>query len=299
MSEQELDELEKDRLEDLLEKDRSELSDSEVTSLIKLSIRKSFDSPEWMLFFEVPANEASEKSYGHKRADAIAINSYPGRNFRVVGLEFKASRSDWKRELNDGAKSDYFVRQCDDWYVVTGRSDIIKDGELPEGWGWLNLTETERIYKRQESNLSDHQDASLSKEFYIRMMKKAYESAKWDDKDIRMAQRKGAKKQERDNSKVEKDFQYKQMKERSEKFLEFKKMFKEKVNENPYGFSSSEMEKIAKAYDFIEKVDEDGVYTIEGRLDSMKNSLESVADEVGEAEDMLNKVRSIVEDEES
>lgn len=296
MSDQDLNELEKEKLEELLEKDREDLSDSEVTSLIKLSIRKRFDSPEWMLFFEVPANEASEKGYGHKRADAIAINSYPGRNFRVVGLEFKASRSDWKRELNDGAKSNYFVRQCDDWYVVTGRSDIIRDGELPQGWGWLNLTETERIYKREESNLTDNQNASLSKEFYIRMMKKAYESAKWDDKDIRMAQRKGAKKQERDNSKVEKDFQYKRMKERSEKFQEFKKEFKERVDENPYSFSSSEMKKMAKAYDFIEKIDEDGVYTVEGRLDSMKNSLESVVDEVKDAESKLEKVRDFVDD---
>lgn len=295
MSDHDLDELEEDRLDELLEKDRSDLSDGEVTSLIKLSIRKRFDSPEWMLFFEVPANEAGEKSYGHKRADAIAINSYPGRDFRVVGLEFKASRSDWKSELNDGAKSNYFVKQCDDWYVVTGRPDIIKDGELPSGWGWLNLTETERIYKREESNLSDHQNGSLSKEFYIRMMKKAYESAKWDDKDIRMAQRKGAKKQERDNSKVEKDFQYKRMKERSEKFQEIKDIFKEKCDSDIFKFGTEEFERMARSYEFIEKIDDSSIFTIESRLDSVKSSIENVVEEVEETEERLDGLKDEVE----
>lgn len=126
-------------------------------------------------------------------------------------------------------------------------------------------------------------------------MKKAYESAKWDDKDIRMAQRKGARKQERDNSKVEKDFQYKRMKERSEKFQEIKDIFKEKCDSDIFKFGTEEFERMARSYEFIEKIDDSSIFTIESRLDSVKSSIENVVEEVEETEERLDGLKDEVE----
>jgi hypothetical protein len=76
--------------------------------------------------------------FGASRScDALGIGLWPSRGCHVHGFEIKASRTDWLRELKEGAKAESFHRYCDYWHLVVGDKAIVRDGELPEGWGLL------------------------------------------------------------------------------------------------------------------------------------------------------------------
>lgn len=100
------------------------------------ALRKRFCSPEWVIAFEV----RSASGFDSKRsADAVAMNLWPSRGLELHGVEIKASRSDWLRELADPAKSGPVQRFCDRWWLAVEDQAIVKDGELPTTWGLLAL----------------------------------------------------------------------------------------------------------------------------------------------------------------
>jgi hypothetical protein len=73
----------------------------------------------------------------NREADALGIGLWPSRGCHLYGFEIKASRGDWLRELKSGAKAEAFFAYCDFWTLVVGDPSIVKDGELPTGWGLL------------------------------------------------------------------------------------------------------------------------------------------------------------------
>ncbi len=155
-----------ERWRELHEKPLDELSDAEVTSKIKLSVRRRFDAPEWVLMFEYGAPGSDGRV-----CDCLAVNTLPSRNYKVVGFEFKASRSDWLREKRDGTKADYFVRLADEFYVVAPKG-VVEESEIPDGWGYLELKpNSEQLYKLQDSELTEHQQGEPGRRFWVRFLK--------------------------------------------------------------------------------------------------------------------------------
>jgi hypothetical protein len=74
--------------------------------------------------------------YGGRVADAIWLDLT--RNPAVlVGFEMKCARGDWLKELRDPWKSYAIGRFCNRWYLVVSKPDIVRPGELPEGWGLM------------------------------------------------------------------------------------------------------------------------------------------------------------------
>lgn len=69
-------------------------------------------------------------------ADFIAIDKYASSQ-AIHGHEVKVSRSDWLTELRDLSKSERIKRYCNFWWLVVSDPAIVKDGELPEGWGLI------------------------------------------------------------------------------------------------------------------------------------------------------------------
>jgi len=69
-------------------------------------------------------------------ADFIAIDKYASTQ-AIHGHEVKVSRSDWLTELRDLSKAERIKRHCNFWWLVVSNASIVKDGELPDGWGLL------------------------------------------------------------------------------------------------------------------------------------------------------------------
>lgn len=76
---------------------------------------------------------------GDRSADALMMELWKPHEWH--GFEIKASRADWLRELKDPSKAETFKRHMDHWWLVVGDAAIVKDGELPEGWGLLVPTD--------------------------------------------------------------------------------------------------------------------------------------------------------------
>ena len=71
-------------------------------------------------------------------ADALVVSCWPSRGIWIAGIEFKVSRADWRRELDDPTKSAEIQRFCDHWYVAAP-AGVVLPGELPERWGYYEI----------------------------------------------------------------------------------------------------------------------------------------------------------------
>jgi len=92
-------------------------------------------------------------------ADFIALDCWPTKGLELHGHEVKVSRSDWLHELKQPDKAEEFKRYMDRWWLVVPDAKIVKEGELPDGWGLLVLTAVTStvtwpdIHKRVEHKL--------------------------------------------------------------------------------------------------------------------------------------------------
>lgn len=109
----------------------------DLTNYIRLALREKFDAQSYALVFEVPNGTGMNKS---RSADALAFSLWPSRGLDAHGFEFKASRSDWLRELKNPAKAEAFHQYVDFWHVVAADDKIVLPDELPKGWGLLTLS---------------------------------------------------------------------------------------------------------------------------------------------------------------
>lgn len=70
--------------------------------------------------------------------DAIYVGFTSTSGRVLVGHELKVSRADWLRELNRPGKADGWADECHQWWLVVSDPLIVKDGELPPGWGLMS-----------------------------------------------------------------------------------------------------------------------------------------------------------------
>lgn len=105
---------------------------------IRLMLKSAYASPEWYIGFEV-GNSTGANCRRH--ADAVAVNAYPSKGFEVRGFEIKVSKSDLKKELENGIKSDEIARFCDYWFLVVPKG--LADGfTLPPTWGVIEYCDS-------------------------------------------------------------------------------------------------------------------------------------------------------------
>jgi len=102
---------------------------------VRTALATKFRAPEYALFFEV-----GDATGGRARrwADAVAMGLWPSRGLYLQGFEIKVSRSDWQSELKNPAKAESVARYCRHWWIVTPPG-VVRDGELPDGWGLLEV----------------------------------------------------------------------------------------------------------------------------------------------------------------
>lgn len=115
---------------------------STQTQLLRDMVREYFSGEEWSLTFEVGNGTGA----GVKRhADAVAMNLWPSRGLSLHGIEIKASRTDWQKELANPAKAEEIHQYCDFWWLVTAHG-VVKDiNEIPHGWGFMEMNKRESL----------------------------------------------------------------------------------------------------------------------------------------------------------
>jgi hypothetical protein len=123
-----------------LKKDKEPEGQKPLTaSQLRAEIATRYAPPEWLL--------ESELTLASRRLDVVAFNLWGARSHRIVGFEIKVSRGDWLRELNAFQKSEEWASVVDAFYVVTPPK-LVQAGELPEGWGHLELCGSRLMTRR-------------------------------------------------------------------------------------------------------------------------------------------------------
>lgn len=81
-----------------------------------------------------------------RRCDLVRISMWLSRGTGIDAHEIKVTRSDWLRELDDPAKAEAWWPYCTRWWLVTPPG-LVHDGELPAGWGLMELPKSGRRFK--------------------------------------------------------------------------------------------------------------------------------------------------------
>lgn len=84
------------------------------------------------------------------RIDFLAVACWQSDSYVVHGYEIKVSRSDWLRELKSPRKADMSMGRCDHWWLAAP-AGILKPGELPEGWGYVEISESGRARAKEKA----------------------------------------------------------------------------------------------------------------------------------------------------
>lgn len=144
------------------------------SSHVKAALRIKYAAPEYAVLEEVRnATGLLKKRHGKqpRYADMVAMGLWPSSGLELMGFEVKVSRADWLSEISDEKKAVAVSQFCDRWYLVTNSEKIVKEGELPAGWGWLVVDENCRI---KEMVAAPKLDAKpVTREFLASLMRNA------------------------------------------------------------------------------------------------------------------------------
>lgn len=83
-----------------------------------------------------------------RRADAVHIGLWASRGAGTIDVcELKISRADWLVELKKPQKAEAWWPYCHHFWLVVPHEEIVKDGELPKGWGLMMPNPRGRRFK--------------------------------------------------------------------------------------------------------------------------------------------------------
>lgn len=82
--------------------------------------------------------EVTAPGQSGRRADAVHIGLWHSRGAGIVEVcELKVSRADWLKELKEPKKAEAWWPYCNIFWLVVPHEGIVRDGELPKGWGLM------------------------------------------------------------------------------------------------------------------------------------------------------------------
>lgn len=140
------------------------------TGQIRYALRQKYPKGEYALLEEV-GNATGFRCNRH--ADAVVMSLWPSRGLMITGFEIKASRSDWKKELESPEKSDVIYGYCDYWVLAVGDEEIVKEGELPLGWGLMVPNKNGGLHMQVQPNKIENKP--LDRSFVGAMLRRAVE----------------------------------------------------------------------------------------------------------------------------
>lgn len=141
------------------------------------ALRGHFPESQYALLREVRDKAGHEAS---RTADGIAMHLWPSRGLEVNGLEIKAYRSDWLKELKTPEKAENIYKYCDRWWIVAACEGVVKKDEVPVNWGFMQV-KNDRVYRIKEAPKLE--PIPLSRDFIAAMLKRATQGM-IDKKDV-------------------------------------------------------------------------------------------------------------------
>ncbi|WP_146008984.1 hypothetical protein [Zhihengliuella halotolerans] len=113
----------------------SSMKTSELLKALRAHyIEPGADTPGGTFVGEVGVNG---KFGASSRCDALYAGFTSASGRILIGHELKVSRADWRHELDQLDKADWWADNCHAWYVVAPSTDIVPPEELPAGWGLM------------------------------------------------------------------------------------------------------------------------------------------------------------------
>lgn len=190
------------------------MSAKQTTAAINTALRKRFCAPAWSLLFNV--SDATGFN-GSRYADAIAMSLWPSRGLELHGIEVKASRADWQRELSNPKKAEEIAAYCDHWWLVSNKL-AAKEDEIPPAWGWIEFDDGKLTTRKQSTKT---EAKPMTREFLAALLRRAGEA---DEALVKAAIEAEREERERDfNKRVEREvshktYEHKALRESVEKF---------------------------------------------------------------------------------
>lgn len=83
-----------------------------------------------------------------RKADALVINPWSSKGREVHGFEMKNDRTGWTSDLENPQKAHDVAIYCDYWSILSAPK-VVKESELPDGWGLAETTGEDIEWKRQ------------------------------------------------------------------------------------------------------------------------------------------------------
>lgn len=134
-------------------------------------LKKRYPSNEYAMMAEVSDAAGFNRS---RSADYVVMNLWPSRGLSIIGIEQKASRSDWLSELKKPAKAENIFKYCDYWNLLTTKEGIANLSEIPPTWGWLCIKGASIRVMKEAPKLNPQ---SLNKHFVACLLKRACNNA--------------------------------------------------------------------------------------------------------------------------
>ena len=119
---------------------------------------------------EILITEAAAPGGTTRRADLVRIGMWASRGTGIDVHEIKVSRPDWLRELDDPAKAEAWWPYCNRFWI-TAPPGIVRDGELPAGWGLMEPQARSRRFKIRVQ--ADNKAPKLTVALLIELLRRA------------------------------------------------------------------------------------------------------------------------------
>lgn len=110
-------------------------TEQDMLDLLRARYTQKFgNGPRYVFMPHVRSNAGFDAP---RTLDAVVMDLWPSKGLHLHGFEIKCSRSDWLRELKAPEKAQVFHDRLDRFWLVVADRSIVRDGELPTGWGLL------------------------------------------------------------------------------------------------------------------------------------------------------------------
>lgn len=250
-----------------------------VTAQVERLLRERYVGEHFALVFGV-RNDAGFAAT--RTADALGIGLWPSRGCELTGFEIKCSRGDWLAELKKPEKAEAFHAYCDAWYLVTGHHDIVRQGELPVGWGLLVPTKDGKKLRQVVAPARNEKPKPMPRGMLAAFIKRAATQAPNEEMLAAAFARgevagKAAADRRADLEKYNRDAQ--------QKTLERIKQFTQRTGIDPEWFSDTET--LKRAYELVRR---GGLVELVHRADQ---SLDFLTRQVGEIRSQVQRLAQL------